>query len=198
MPRKRRGKRGQGRVFKRDRMWWLAFHLADGTRWRESARTNDKKEAEKLLRQRLAERDQGALPDRGATPTAEGEPDLPSDEAVAAAVPTFEKARDVFYADMRMKRCRTFEDARRRVEKHLARGFAGRELASITASEIRQFQAMRLDEGAQTGGIRREMAALKRMFRLALQDGLIAAMPHIPMPAEGTVNGHPKFPTSGN
>jgi integrase len=101
-------------------------------------------------------------------------------------VPTFEKARDIFYADMKMKRCRTFDDARRRVEKHLARSFGGRELASITASEIRGYQAMRLNEGAQTGGIRREMAALKRMFRLALQDGLIAAMPHIPMPAEGT------------
>jgi integrase len=159
---------------------WIAFHLDDGTRWRESANTENRREAEALLHKRLTERNENRLPSRH-------EPDPAPAPAVQdePGEPTFEEARDVFYADMRTKDCRSFADAKRRVEKHLARGFAGRLMDSITPTDIRRYQAMRLDEGATNGGVRREMAALKRMFRLLLHDERLGKVPNIPMPSEG-------------
>ena len=180
MPRRKRGRRGQGRVYKRGRVYWIAFHLDDGTRWRQSADTENPKEAETLLHRRLTERAEGRLPTR-----TQDEASAPLVAAPETAEPTFEEARDVFYADMRTKGCRSFADAKRRVEKHLARAFAGRLMDSITPTDIRRYQAMRLDEGATNGGVRREMAALKRMFRLLLHDERLSKVPNIPMPSEG-------------
>jgi integrase len=136
-----------------------------------------KNKAEVFLREWLVRRDNGEL----LTSQAETAIHPPAEKLS----PTFEDAKCAFYADMLAKRRRSIGDAKRRVEKHLARKFAGREVQSITTQEIRDYQAMRLGEGAQTGGVRCEMAALKRMFRILLQDGAIASMPYIPMPAEG-------------
>jgi integrase len=177
--RRRRGRRGQGTVYRRGPVYWIEFPVPGRSRWKESAQTEDKAAAEILLRKRLVERDSGALPDRNGSVVPAAHPNTPE------STPTFEEARDVFYADMRTKGCRSFEDAKRRVEKHLARMFAGRLMDSISPTDIRRYQAMRLDEGATNGGVRREMAALKRMFRLLLHDERLSKVPNIPMPAEG-------------
>ena len=45
---------GQGRVFKRHNIWWVAWYDAQGHEQRESSRSPDKAVATQLLRQRLA------------------------------------------------------------------------------------------------------------------------------------------------
>ncbi len=46
--------RGNGRVFLRDRIFWISYYLR-GKEYRESAKTEDRKKAERFLRLRLKE-----------------------------------------------------------------------------------------------------------------------------------------------
>src|SRR5215472_7493622 len=46
--------RGEGHLFRRGRIWWLAFY-AHGRQIRESTNTDDEKKAARLLRRRLGE-----------------------------------------------------------------------------------------------------------------------------------------------
>jgi integrase len=73
------------------------------------------------------------------------------------------------------------------VDKHLAPYFKGRRLGGVTTSNIRAYIAARQQEGASNATINRELAALKRMFTLAVQAGKLHARPHIPMLQEDNV-----------
>jgi integrase len=57
-------------------------------------------------------------------------------------------------------------------------------MADITPPEVRAFATARLEAGASPAEINRELAALKRMFSLALKDSILTHKPHIPMLAE--------------
>ena len=46
--------RGNGRVFQRGQVWWIAYY-DNGREHRESSGSGDRKEAVRLLRQRLGE-----------------------------------------------------------------------------------------------------------------------------------------------
>jgi hypothetical protein len=45
--------RGDGRIFRRGRIWWIAYSRS-GREYRESSRTMDEKVARKMLQKRLA------------------------------------------------------------------------------------------------------------------------------------------------
>jgi integrase len=53
--------------------------------------------------------------------------------------------------------------------------------------DVRAYTAARLEAGASHAEINRELAALKRMFTLAVQSGKILHRPHIPMLKERNV-----------
>lgn len=87
-----------------------------------------------------------------------------------------------------------------RLTKHLEPFFGGRRMASITTSDVRAFVAHRQGDPicwgppearqsrpVSNGEINRELTALKRMFRLAMQAGKLLAVPHIPMLREHNV-----------
>ena len=46
--------RGEGRLFQRGSMWWIAYSR-NGHEYRETANTNDERKARKYLQQRLAD-----------------------------------------------------------------------------------------------------------------------------------------------
>jgi integrase len=54
-----------------------------------------------------------------------------------------------------------------RNRRHLMPAFGGRTLASITTADVRAFAARRLEAGATPAEINRELAILRRAFRLA-------------------------------
>ena len=54
-----KNKRGQGSVFKRGRVYWIKYHV-HGQAFRESSKSTEKRDAEALLKQRLAEIATGA------------------------------------------------------------------------------------------------------------------------------------------
>lgn len=67
------------------------------------------------------------------------------------------------------------------VLKHLTAGFDNRRAQSVTATDVRAYVAKRLEAGAASATINRELAALKRMFRLGINGERIYRAPHIEM-----------------
>jgi integrase len=100
---------------------------------------------------------------------------------------TFEDAAKDLLNDYKVNGKKTHDHAERRIEKHLTPHFRGRRLANITTTDIRAFIAARQAAGAANGEINRELAALKRMYTLAVQAGKLHAKPYIPMLQEDNV-----------
>ena len=101
---------------------------------------------------------------------------------------TFEDACKDLLNDYVVNGKKTHADVKRRLDLHLAtvevdgrKVFAGRRLANITTSDIRAYVAERQRQHASNAGINRELAALKRMFSLAVKDGKLHAKPYVPL-----------------
>lgn len=141
---------------------WISYY-AKGERVRESTNTKDKAPARQLLQQRLGQLADGKFTGPGADRV------------------SFEDMAKDFINDYVVNGKRSLDVARRRVEKHLARFFGGKKAHDITPAEVRAFITARQEEGAAAGEINLELAALKRMFNLALQTEKIHRKPYIPM-----------------
>lgn len=74
---------------------------------------------------------------------------------------------------------RSTETAALRV-KHLRSCFGTDRAVDITPIRLRAYQAARLEEQAEAGTINRELAALHRMFRLAVASGVVSSAPAFP------------------
>jgi integrase len=116
--------------------------------------------------------------------------------AVADGVPltakstrlTFDDAAKDVIADYTMNGRKSLDDLERRINLHLKPVFTGRTLSSITSSDARAFAARRIEAGASNGEINRELATLKRIFRLAVQsERYHGRVPHIPLLAEDNI-----------
>jgi integrase len=169
--------RGEGRLFrpsyttatgerKRTATWWIQYHR-NGSKVRESSKSERKQDAARLLRDRLA--------------------------ALAAGRPTGPVVERTTYDDM----AKILEDSfvvngRRSLKRlkgalvHLAGEFRGVPARAIDEGRIGAYTRKRLDEGAANGTINRELTALKRMYNLAIRAQRVARRPHIEMLAEAT------------
>jgi integrase len=65
--------------------------------------------------------------------------------------------------------------------KYLDDFFRGYSVVEITTDLIREFSSKRQSDGAPNSTINRSLAALRRMFFLAKEDGKLRDVPHIPM-----------------
>jgi integrase len=160
-----RRQRGEGRIWRRGRIWWIQC-FAHGRQVRESSGSDRRPVAERLLRQRLGEAAAGiASPPR-------------------AMRLTYEEMRDALLADYRMNKRKWVEDGKGSnpyMTVHLDRFFCGYRAVNITTDGIREFIRKRQEEGAANGTINRALALLRRMFHLAVQDGKLCHIPHFPM-----------------
>jgi integrase len=100
---------------------------------------------------------------------------------------TFDDAADDLLNDYKVNGRKTVKDAQRRIELHLAPVFRGKLLIGITTDKIRAYVVARQEAGAKAGTINRELAALKRMFTLAVKARKLHAKPDIPMLQENNV-----------
>lgn len=152
--------RGMGRVFRRGSAHWIAYYHR-GKEYRESSGSESEAQARKLLKKRLGEMGRGRLIG-------------PVEEKV-----TLEEMAQDLVRDYETNGKRSIASARLSIS-HLS-GFFGLDKAlDITTDRVRAYVSHRQDEGASNGSINRELAALKRMFSLAVQAGKLSAKPYIP------------------
>ena len=157
-----------GQLCKRGNIWWVRYYRA-GRRHEESSGSERKGDATRLLKLREGDIAKGV-------PVSAKVGRLGFDEAVADVV-----------TDYRVNGKRSLPDVARRIRIHLAPFFGGHRMASITTADVRSYTACRQEAGAANATVNRELAVLKRAFRLAVQGGKLLHQPHIPMLHEDNV-----------
>ena len=160
-------KHGSGSIYRRGKIWWLSYY-ANGEHVCESSHSRDKGAAKQMLQRHL-----GAV--------AEGRYVGPRADRV-----TLDELANDMLNDYRINGKKSLKDAQRAV-KTLARFFGGWKAQSVTSADISAYVAHRQAAGLTNGSINRELAALKRMYNLGLQNGKIIRKPHIEMLQEDNV-----------
>jgi integrase len=150
-------------------VWWLKYRDARGVIVRESSGTEKHEDAKRLLRVR-----EGAA--------AEGKPTTPRADKVTVA----ELAEDV-RNDYRVNNERSSADRLEFSLQHILPFFGSRRAAQVTVADVRAYTAKRLEAKAANATVNRELAALKRLFSLAVKAEKLHRMPHIPMLRENNV-----------
>lgn len=152
-----------GSVYKQaGRNVWMIQFYRDGRQIIESSRCTDKADARRLLKAREGDVANG----------------LPLSSTVGKL--RFEEAAADLVNDYKMNGHRSLDEVAGRIRNHLVPVFHKRRLSTMTTSHARAYITNRLEEGAANATINRELAALRRMFTLAVQAGKLLHQPHIP------------------
>jgi integrase len=143
--------RGMGSVYRQrnSRFWWMQYWVR-GRRRRQSTGEEKFTAARDVLKQKLA----GA--------------DLTVTELYGALV--------IDYEINGRKSARTLKS---RWESHLKEFFGAMNAGGVAPRQVTQYIEGRLAAGAAAASVNRELAALKRMYKLALSDELVGRIPHI-------------------
>jgi integrase len=159
--------RGDGRIYKTgdSHFWWIEYWL-NGKQYRESSHSTDPQVAKRLLKRR---RDELGADRQGSRPFV----------GPAQTRVTFESLKAAYLQDYAVRGLRSAETAGARA-KHLTAYFGADRAVDITPTRLRTYQAARLGEQAEAATINREMAALHRMFRLAVKAGVLSTCPIFP------------------
>jgi integrase len=158
---RRHSMRGLGRTFKRGAVWWVAYYYR-GEEKRESSGSDKESDARKLLKKRLGEIGRGRLIG-------------PSEEKV-----TFEDLEADLIRDYKTNAKKSLRSAKLSA-RHLSEFFRMSRAIDITTDRVRAYIAQRQAGKASNASINRELAALKRMFSLAVQAGKLSVKPYVPM-----------------
>lgn len=156
-PKKRKERDG---IYKRGNVWWIRYTV-NGKTFRESSGSARKSDARTLRNRRLGEAGRGRLIG-------------PSAERV-----TFEDMAKLIEQDYRINRRKSV----RRLESSLTnlRAFFRHFRAlNITTDKVHEYIDAREKDGAEPATIQNELAALKRMFNLAVQADRLERRPYIP------------------
>lgn len=161
MPNRRR-EQGLGSLYQRGRRWVIQYY-ANGQRQIESTGLTSRTEAQKVLTARLAS-------------VAKGEAVVAKKYTVAelwANRLRYAKGRTVVDAGVRWKKLQPF--------------FGGMVASQVQPHHIMQYRQQRTQQGRKVGTVNREVEALRRCFKLALRDRLIATVPHFHVEKENNV-----------
>src|SRR5262245_25978605 len=156
-----------GALFKRGNIWWVKYY-ANGRPIRESTGSEKETEAKRFLKFREGQ-------------VAQGKRVMPQAERLR-----FENLADDFLADYRINGKRSLDKAERSV-RHLHHFFGAMRAREITTDKVRAYIQQRQKEGVSNAEINRELAALKRMFNLAVRGERLFSKPYIPSLQENNV-----------
>jgi integrase len=184
---KPKGKRtyGRGSVYLREgsRVYIMAyFDSTQNKKVRESTGETSIKRAKKVLDDRLDEISSGKYlgPAAERTTIEELAHDLLVGYATGTATKHGEKVKDIANPTIRW-------------EKHLKPVFGHLKAKEVTRPVIDRYVSVRLKDGASNGSINRELAFLKRCFRLGLEHEKLYRVPTFPHLAEDNIREG--FPT---
>ena len=153
-------RRGEGSIYTKPRspFLWVKYYKA-GEPIRESTRTGDSTKAARFLRQRLAEI-----------------------ESNPVESPRIEELADDLFRDYRINEHRSLGDVQARWRLHLKPFLGSVPAAQLDSRQLERYVDMRREEDASNGTINRELACLKRMYRLAYQASppRVQSVPHFP------------------
>jgi integrase len=151
-----------GSLRKRGTIWWVRWHR-NGRKYEESSRSTNYEAARRLLRRREAA-------------VAIGAPVTP-----AIGRLKFEEAMEDMRADLRTNKRKSVEHVKRRLDRALLPYFRGFRMTDISRADITKFVDQRQKAGVRNSTINRELAALRRMFSLAIENDKLLSKPRIKM-----------------
>jgi integrase len=154
-------------LLRQSEVWWVKYR-ANGKTLKESSESTKESDAKKLLRQR-----EGAV--------VEGRVVIPR-----ASKLTMKDLADGLTAEYQANQRRSSERLHFSL-KHLLPVFGDRRAVHLTSADIDKYKANRLAAGAAHATVNRELAALKRMFTLAVRGERIPRAPYIAMLQEDNV-----------
>lgn len=165
--------RGDGRVFKRGRIWWIAYYGPDGVEVRESSGSDNETTAAKLLRKRVRD----VANHRGGIRAFEG----PQAQRL-----TVGDLLDSLQASYELREIKSLKTTLGHMKP--VREFFGEYRAlAVTTDLVRKYIAERQAENLSNAKVNRETQVLAAAYSLALKEQRIAHKPHIPHLAENNV-----------
>jgi integrase len=151
----------KGSLYKRGCVWWMSLYDHAGRRHQKSTRTTTKREAEVVLRRKLAELDQGR-------------------PINAPTRLTVRELLDAIEEDYRV-RGRASLDRVKAARAHLEGFFEpSRKVLSIQGGDLRRYLLCRTEEGAAASTVKYELAVLRRAFVLQQRDEVLDRIPIFP------------------
>lgn len=144
---------GTGNVYRRGSVWWVRYSR-NGKQYAESARSENRKDAERLLATRLGDIATGRF------------------QGLTGERITVWNLCELVIADYELHNKRGLDDLRWRAEKHLRIPFEKTLAQALTSSRLNVYKKQRRDEGAADATINRELAILRRGFSLAKESNL--------------------------
>ena len=100
---------------------------------------------------------------------------------------TYEDLCKLILVDYENNERKSFRELQTSRLPHLDAVFGGTKAIDITTTSVERYKSLRLKDKAAPATVNRELATLKRMFRLGLRQGMVATMPYISMLAEHNV-----------
>ena len=164
--------RGDGRVFRRGQIWWVAYYH-DGREHRESSKSRERKDAFRLLRTRVGETAAG---------TAQHSP--VSGRAGTRAV-TMQDLFDLVENHYQLNNRSSATNSL--CLRRLRRRFTGCTVQACTSLAISHYMTDMQREGRKAPTINREIAVLRSAFRLGYHHDLVARVPAIKLLPETAV-----------
>ena len=162
------GTHEMGCLYQRGKTWWIKYSR-NGRPYFESSHSKKKEEAKRLLRLREGDIARG----------------VPVTSRIGRM--RFEEAAEDFLTDYQINKRKSYADVKRRIVIGLAPWFQHRRMTQITTADVQHYVQARQAGGAANATINRELAALKRMYTLAIKGRKLLYRPHIPMLAENNV-----------
>jgi integrase len=144
---------GTGNIYRRGPVWWIRFSR-NGKQYAESSKSEERKDAERMLATRLGDIATGRF------------------QGLTAERLTVWNLCELVVADYEFHNKRGLEDLRWRAEKHLRKPFEQLLALALTSERLRSYKKERRVDGAADATINRELAVIRRGFTLAREAGL--------------------------